>query len=83
MKDIEFILIDTGSESNKSMMSDVGKMENGIQITDVYDIKNAFFRLLMKLHFSYKINCKFILPGKGIWNNYFVLNKLIKDNNKE
>jgi len=83
MKDIEFILIDTGSESNKSMMSDVGKMENGIQITDVYDIKNAFFRLLMKLHFSYKINCKFILPGKGIWNHYFVLNKLIKDNNKE
>lgn len=83
MKEIEFILIDTGSESNRTMMSDVGKMKNGIQITDVYSIKNPLLHSFMKAHFSYSINCKVILPGKKIWDRFSVLNNLTIHKNKE
>lgn len=83
MDNIQYIMIDTGSESNKSMMSDIGRMDNGMQITNTYNVKNPFLHFLMKIHFSYFLNCKIILPGKRIWEKFFSLNSLLQDQNKE
>ena len=79
MKPSKFILIDTGSESNRIMMSDVGKMENGIQRTRTYETGNKFLEALIHLHFSYAITQFVNLPGKVIWNRYCVLDELIED----
>lgn len=83
MKEIQFILIDTGSASNKMMMSDVGKMENGIQITETNKVPNKFIGMLIKLHFSYALTRLGNLPGKAIWSHWCVLNDLTADNSKE
>ena len=70
---VEYILIDTGSESNRAMMSDVGRMENATQITKTYEPKNLLIDKLIRLHFSYRIACHIDLPFKTIWNKYSVL----------
>lgn len=48
MKPAKFILIDTGSESNQIMMSDVGKMENGIQRSKTYETSSRFLDTLIR-----------------------------------
>lgn len=80
---VEYILIDTGSESNRAMMSDVGRMENATQITKTYEPKNLLIDKLIRLHFSYRIACHIDLPFKTIWNKYSVLLRMTKDNAKE
>lgn len=82
-KEVQFILIDTGSESNQINMSDVGKMDNGIQISATHRHVNKLVDFLIKVHFSYAITCKVDLPGKYIWHKYCVLNDFIVDDNKE
>lgn len=83
MREISFILIDTGSESNRIMMSDAGKMKNGTQITKTYNHGNKLLNLLIKAHFSYLLTWKMDVSGKSIWNRFCVLNDLTKDDNKE
>ena len=83
MRSIKFILIDTGSESNKIMMSDVGKLGNGIQRSKTYETGNRFLDTLIRLHFSYEITKRINLPGKSIWNKYCVLDKLTSDDNTD
>lgn len=82
-KKIQFILIDTGSESNQINMSDVRKMDNGIQISETHKHVNKIVDLLIRIHFSYIINTRVRLPGKHIWSKVCVLNDLIADNGKE
>lgn len=79
-KKIQFILIDTGSESNQINMSDVRKMDNGIQISETHKHVNKIVDLLIRIHFSYIINTRVRLPGKHIWSKVCVLNDLIADN---
>ena len=83
MKPTKFILIDTGSESNQIMMSDVGKMENGIQRSKTFETGNKILNALIRLHFSYAITQRINLPGKSIWNKFCVLDKLTEDNEYE
>lgn len=73
------ILIDTGSESNRMMMSDVGKMKNAVQISEVYEKKGKLWELLFKIHFGFKMNQRFDIPFKEAWDRYCVLNQLITD----
>ncbi|MCR5213890.1 MAG: hypothetical protein K6E10_05705 [Eubacterium sp.] len=80
---MKYILIDTGSESNKLMMSDVGKMENAIQRTKTYETGNKILDNLIRIHFSYAINQRINLPFKSIWNKWCVLDKLTLDDNYE
>ena len=68
MKPTKFILIDTGSESNQIMMSDVGKMENGIQRSKTFETGSKVLDGLIRIHFSYEITQRVNLPGKSIWN---------------
>ena len=83
MKSAKFILIDTGSESNRIMMSDVGMMENGIQRSKTYETGSRILDSLIRLHFSYAITQKVNLPGKSIWDRYCVLDKLTGDDGYE
>lgn len=83
MNKVKYIVVDTGSESNRSMMSDIGRLENGVQLSGVYNINNKILKFLLRLHFSYSINCKIILPGKSIWKSFMVINNMIKDENTE
>lgn len=83
MRPTKYILIDTGSESNQIMMSDVGKMENGIQRSKTFETDNRFLDALIRLHFSYAVTQRVNLPGKSIWNKYCVLDGLTKDGSLE
>lgn len=83
MKPTKFILIDTGSESNQIMMSDVGKMENGIQRSRTFETGSKVLDTLIRIHFSYEITQRINLPGKSIWNKYCVLDKLTEDDSCE
>lgn len=73
------ILVDTGSESNHMMMSDVGKMENGIQISDLYHLKSPVLKFLFKAHLGFRLNQYFDMPLKGIWNSFCVLDDYLTD----
>ncbi len=83
MRTTEVILIDTGSKSNIIMMGDIGKMKHAVQLTQPYTVSNPLLHKLMKIHFSYRINCKVELPLKSIWDSANVLNQLTADNSKE
>ena len=83
MKPAKFILIDTGSESNRIMLSDVGRMENGIQRTKTYETGSKLLDNLIRLHFSYTVTQVVNLPGKSIWNKYCILEKLTQDRSFE
>ena len=83
MKNTRYILIDTGSESNRVMMSDVGRMENGVQLTQTYRTGSRLLDLLIRAHFSYAVTRRIDLPGKAIWNRYCVLNDLTRDGDAE
>ena len=83
MKKKQFILVDTGSESNQIMMSDVGNLENGTQISKTYETGNKILDIFIKCHFSYAVTQKIDIPFKSIWNKYCVLDKLIKDDTYE
>ena len=83
MKKRKFILVDTGSESNQIMMSDVGNVENGTQISKTYETGNKILDNLIRCHFSYAVTQKLNIPFKSIWNKYCVLDKLTKDDTFE
>lgn len=83
MKDKKIILIDTGSESNHFMMSDVSKMKNAIQISEPYKIKSTIMKLFFKLHFGFKLNKYFDFPFKSIWNKQCILEDILKKNDDE
>lgn len=63
-----FYVVDSGSEANQYMFSDVKKLPNAIQTSNVFSISNPFLRLLNKVHLSTKINKIIDLPGKSIWD---------------
>lgn len=77
------ILVDAGSESNRMMMSDVGKMENAVQISDLYSLRSPVSQFLFKAHFGFKLNQHIDMPAKGIWDHSCVLNELLKDTGTE
>jgi hypothetical protein len=79
MENRKIILIDTGSESNRFMMSDIAKMEDAIQISDVYQFDNKMQRLLFKVHFGFKLNRYMDFPFKFLWDVKNVLENLITD----
>lgn len=83
MSNIQYILIDTGSESNRINMSDVGKMENAIQISKTHLHVNKVIDYLIRVHFSYKLACKINIPGKKIWSRFCVLKEMTADSEKE
>lgn len=76
---VSFIMIDTGSQSNIIMMSDIRKLENSYQMSEIYHISNPLLKKLYKVHFSYRLNTKLNLPFKKIWNKYCVLDNMTKD----
>lgn len=77
------IVIDTGSESNHLMMSDVSKLDCVTQISDVYNTNSKFVKTLLRIHFGFKINNYFDFPFKDIWNRKCVLNKMLEDSTNE
>lgn len=84
MKKPWIILIDTGSESNHMMMSDVGNMDNAIQISDLYQINNnIMLKRLFQLHYGFKLNKKYDVPFKSVWDKRCVLNWMLSDHEQE
>lgn len=83
MENIQYILIDTGSESNRINMSDVGKMDHAVQVSHTHRPVNKLVDFLIHAHFSYAVAGKVDLPGKSIWKKYCVLEDFITDPDKE
>lgn len=78
-KENYFYVVDSGSNSNQHMFSDIRKMDNARQLSYVFKIKNNFLRILNKIHMSTKINKIINLPLKKIWDKYYVMNEKIND----
>lgn len=76
-----FYVVDSGSEANQYMFSDVKKLPNAFQTSNVFSISNPFLRLLNKVHFSTKINKIIDLPYKKIWDWAYIFNHLKLDDN--
>jgi len=76
-----FYVIDSGSESNQHMFRDVQTMEDGVQLSYIFSIKNPLLRLLNKVHLSTKINKIVDLPFKGIWDQFYIMDDKKKDTN--
>lgn len=80
---MEFIVVDTGSESNQIMMSDILSLPNCHQYSDLYNIPYKFLDSIRRIHFSYRAYCKVNIPFKNIWNRYNILNDITKNGEKE
>lgn len=76
-KEVRIILVDTGSESNHIMMSDIAKLPNAIQISNMYDFRNKFLEVCFKIHFGFKLNRYFDFPFKSLWDKKNILKKLL------
>lgn len=74
-----FYVIDSGSNSNQHMFSDVKKEKNMKQLSYIFNINNAFLRLLNKIHFSIKINKIIDLPFKSIWDSKYAMNEMLSN----
>ena len=81
VKNNYFYVVDSGSEANQHMFSDVKKMPNALQTSNVVSISNPVLRLLNKLHLSTKINKIIDLPGKGIWDWAYIFDQNGLDEN--
>lgn len=79
MRENKVILVDTGSESNHLMMSDVEQLKYVKQITKLYNFKSKFLDLLFRIHFGFKLNKKIDIPFKSIWDNMCVLDNMINE----
>lgn len=77
-----YIVVDSGTSSNKNMFSDIQKLSNTKQISNVFEISNPILRALNRFHFSVKINKAINLPLKGIWDNYYLIDKISLDQKK-
>lgn len=84
MKDMRIILIDTGSDANRIMMSDVGKMNSALQISDLYHLDNhILLEKIFRIHFGFKLNSECNIPLKHVWDRRCVLNQLLIDEKQD
>ena len=62
--------------------NDILKIKNAKLINEFYPSKSRFMELLIRLHFSERINSIVKLPLKRIWYGYFIDN-MVEDRNSE
>lgn len=62
--------------------NDILKIKNAKLINEFYPSKSRFMELLIRLHFSERINSIIRLPLKRIWYDYFIDN-MVEDRNSE
>lgn len=77
MSEVSYIVVDTGEKAIQLMMSDIGNIENGKQISEVVQINNPIIKFLYRAHMSYAIFCKVRLPFKSIWDKFCMLDSVI------
>lgn len=75
----KYIVIDSGSDASRLMFHDITKLNNAIEVSNIYEIANPVLKLLCKVHNSGKINRKLKLPFRRIWNRYCVIEQAKRD----